>query len=119
MIRRPPRSTLFPYTTLFRSVNPELALLVRTVGCFGRRTRLRVRREGKVSVDDPDLLPIEGAHLLQDREALLADRTLEIRELDDRDRRRRRTPRRAVSQGNGQDGRLRGTQRHRHLGLAG
>ena len=22
MIRRPPRSTLFPYTTLFRSVNP-------------------------------------------------------------------------------------------------
>src|SRR3712207_8401950 len=24
MIRRPPRSTLFPYTTLFRSVGPEL-----------------------------------------------------------------------------------------------
>src|SRR3712207_7566619 len=24
MIRRPPRSTLFPYTTLFRSVCPEL-----------------------------------------------------------------------------------------------
>src|SRR5256886_10551845 len=24
MIRRPPRSTLFPYTTLFRSVNAEL-----------------------------------------------------------------------------------------------
>src|SRR2546426_4772068 len=23
MIRRPPRSTLFPYTTLFRSVDPE------------------------------------------------------------------------------------------------
>src|SRR3712207_8025348 len=23
MIRRPPRSTLFPYTTLFRSVNPQ------------------------------------------------------------------------------------------------
>src|SRR5260370_30088869 len=34
MIRRPPRSTLFPYTTLFRSVIPGLALfyggLVRT-----------------------------------------------------------------------------------------
>src|SRR2546429_4869063 len=33
MIRRPPRSTLFPYTTLFRSVarNPQQALdLVRT-----------------------------------------------------------------------------------------
>src|SRR3712207_6937626 len=25
MIRRPPRSTLFPYTTLFRSVDPYLA----------------------------------------------------------------------------------------------
>src|SRR3712207_7203558 len=25
MIRRPPRSTLFPYTTLFRSYNPGLA----------------------------------------------------------------------------------------------
>src|SRR3712207_7170391 len=24
MIRRPPRSTLFPYTTLFRSVDPEV-----------------------------------------------------------------------------------------------
>src|SRR2546426_7704586 len=23
MIRRPPRSTLFPYTTLFRSINPQ------------------------------------------------------------------------------------------------
>src|SRR2546422_2313649 len=29
MIRRPPRSTLFPYTTLFRSPVPELALLSR------------------------------------------------------------------------------------------
>mgnify|MGYP006982489740 CR=1 FL=1 len=26
MIRRPPRSTLFPYTTLFRSVSPRISL---------------------------------------------------------------------------------------------
>src|SRR2546422_5125911 len=26
MIRRPPRSTLFPYTTLFRSLSPELQM---------------------------------------------------------------------------------------------
>src|SRR5688572_32268430 len=26
MIRRPPRSTLFPYTTLFRSINPWFGL---------------------------------------------------------------------------------------------
>src|SRR3712207_7383146 len=28
MIRRPPRSPLFPYTTLFRSLSPDPALLV-------------------------------------------------------------------------------------------
>src|SRR5690606_41914471 len=27
MLRRPPTSTLFPYTTLFRSLKPDLALL--------------------------------------------------------------------------------------------
>src|SRR3712207_7454146 len=34
MIRRPPRSTLFPYTTLFRSLGPPLAgrALARTAG---------------------------------------------------------------------------------------
>src|SRR3712207_7296170 len=33
MIRRPPRSTLFPYTTLFRS---RRARMVRDVGALGR-----------------------------------------------------------------------------------
>src|SRR5258707_2772674 len=32
MIRRPPRSTLFPYTTLFRSLAEELRGLVRELG---------------------------------------------------------------------------------------
>src|SRR3712207_8757995 len=32
MIRRPPRSTLFPYTTLFRSGDVELELLVALIG---------------------------------------------------------------------------------------
>src|SRR3712207_9160063 len=32
MIRRPPRSTLFPYTTLFRSTT------VRSAGCHGRKS---------------------------------------------------------------------------------
>src|SRR3712207_8002473 len=47
MIRRPPRSTLFPYTTLFRSVvnaaqfvGPLLALPL----CFGGLLRRRWRR---------------------------------------------------------------------------
>src|SRR2546422_4483862 len=33
MIRRPPRSTLFPYTTLFRSLSADLIDLVDVVSC--------------------------------------------------------------------------------------
>src|SRR3712207_8686693 len=39
MIRRPPRSTLVPYTTLFRSHQPDLALGEVEVGGEGRRER--------------------------------------------------------------------------------
>src|SRR3989442_3322551 len=35
MIRRPPRSTLFPYTTLFRSQRPREALAQRSGGHHG------------------------------------------------------------------------------------
>src|SRR3712207_8692614 len=38
MIRRPPRSTLFPYTTLFRSL-------------LGRRGLLRAQRRGSTGLD--------------------------------------------------------------------
>src|SRR3989441_6715654 len=37
MIRRPPRSTLFPYTTLFRSERPELAALTDAMLASGQR----------------------------------------------------------------------------------
>src|SRR3712207_7380299 len=42
MIRRPPRSTLFPYTTLFRSDGVDLAV----VGEEPERVRERPAREG-------------------------------------------------------------------------
>src|SRR5258706_10344150 len=44
MIRRPPRSTLFPYTTLFRSVMPISSLFVveRREGTLARLVSLRV-----------------------------------------------------------------------------
>src|SRR3712207_8983973 len=35
MIRRPPRSTLFPYTTLFRSLNAGITPVVREHGSLG------------------------------------------------------------------------------------
>src|SRR2546426_2437610 len=36
MIRRPPRSTLFPYTTLFRSLDPSVTKSVKT--CYSNTT---------------------------------------------------------------------------------
>src|SRR3712207_7050337 len=43
MIRRPPRSTLFPYTTLFRSLRAKtLAILIRSVLLAGGTTAASV-----------------------------------------------------------------------------
>src|ERR1035437_10398310 len=42
MIRRPPRSTLFPYTTLFRSVSPG-----KRVWLWPRQMRAGSRRTGR------------------------------------------------------------------------
>src|SRR3712207_8786318 len=45
MIRRPPRSTLFPYTTLFRSpVRTRREFPARGDRCRGRERRRRVRQ---------------------------------------------------------------------------
>src|SRR5687768_17857855 len=47
MIRRPPRSTLFPYTTLFRSAAP------RGPGGGGRRDRRRAVGRGAARLREP------------------------------------------------------------------
>ncbi len=60
MIRRPPRSTLFPYTTLFRSLEGLLATRCRTdqleVGAFGHDALEALTHDGVV-VDDHDARP--------------------------------------------------------------
>src|SRR2546427_5224024 len=49
MIRRPPRSTLFPYTTLFRSPHPAEARLLPGEGVAQAAThRRRARQELRV-----------------------------------------------------------------------
>src|SRR5438093_3099161 len=48
MIRRPPRSTLFPYTTLFRSRHAELGGGVQGGAELQRLRRLGVEGEGMV-----------------------------------------------------------------------
>src|SRR2546429_6456514 len=45
MIRRPPRSTLFPYTTLFRSKNFDFSVFKRTTFGPGERMNLEFRTE--------------------------------------------------------------------------
>src|SRR5471032_671945 len=68
MIRRPPRSTLFPYTTLFRSRPLHLALSYdEEVGCVGVTGLLDdLKREGikpaLAIVGEPTLMKIVGAH---------------------------------------------------------
>src|SRR5258708_20615701 len=64
MIRRPPRSTLFPYTTLFRSLKDADRFAIaghsaKTASSIWRRTRLRicVRSEEHTSeLQSPDHL---------------------------------------------------------------
>src|SRR3989442_11309973 len=58
MIRRPPRSTLFPYTTLFRSVRVahDAAALYIVVRCYDANMRdvraSQLRRDADLSSDD-------------------------------------------------------------------
>src|SRR2546430_13515549 len=56
MIRRPPRSTLFPYTTLFRSLTVPAPIVDRTVGSGASPTGPRgnpARRSPECSRDRP------------------------------------------------------------------
>src|SRR2546429_649828 len=75
MIRRPPRSTLFPYTTLFRSFSEKLALaLVKSFvlrACIATRILRVFRLDGKL--DKP---PTETLHLF------LGDRPQVVRRSD-------------------------------------
>src|SRR5260370_23959592 len=49
MIRRPPRSTLFPYTTLFRSIRFAMGMLAATAPKVGGRRWRSVRGSGGTS----------------------------------------------------------------------
>src|SRR2546428_6926701 len=49
MIRRPPRSTLFPYTTLFRSIGSPVCIDPRRVDVVGRLQRVnQLRNESDI-----------------------------------------------------------------------
>src|SRR3989454_9823910 len=62
MIRRPPRSTLFPYTTLFRSLDPRRVLRLKiAVRRKGRGVCIRLEYAARVGrADDHALINLEG-----------------------------------------------------------
>src|SRR5438876_2502273 len=57
MIRRPPRSTLFPYTTLFRSQSPapDTAAMLTTYGGVRRDVRNRDRKSTRLNSSHPSI----------------------------------------------------------------
>src|SRR3712207_9111322 len=66
MIRRPPRSTLFPYTTLFRS-SDDLTTVLEQDGPFGaERQRGQARRHGQrvelEAIHDDEVAPVDERH---------------------------------------------------------
>src|SRR5436309_13013135 len=62
MIRRPPRSTLFPYTTLFRSLRGDELRIERARGEIGARDRGREREaHGVASVPGGEELVADRA----------------------------------------------------------
>src|SRR5882762_5997743 len=62
MIRRPPRSTLFPYTTLFRSLRERAARLQRPVLAVGEEGRPRAPERQRLA-DEEELHPPVGLGL--------------------------------------------------------
>src|SRR2546430_11329177 len=60
MIRRPPRSTLFPYTTLFRSSNRTVTVTPAT-NQFGSATITVSVSDGSLTASDPMVLTVNSA----------------------------------------------------------
>src|SRR3712207_7700737 len=76
MIRRPPRSTLFPYTTLFRSVRPE-DCLAEQGSPIGPGMRLSLRFPKDLLGISPGFRSEEHTSELQSRQYLVCRLLLE------------------------------------------
>src|SRR2546425_8035811 len=70
MIRRPPRSTLFPYTTLFRSVSVLAQTRPSPIPQDSRRGYIRHVQEMAVTVDDKAMQLAAGA-VIRDQQNLI------------------------------------------------
>src|SRR2546425_11379819 len=108
MIRRPPRSTLFPYTTLFRSL---LVLEQRLLA--GPERPL-----DDLPADEPRGVTLDGGvgglHAKEERGRVLASRRRNQRDYEGHPEGRRKGP--AVGQGSGHRGRIPWIARATHAG---
>src|SRR2546422_5441527 len=68
MIRRPPRSTLFPYTTLFRSTRTRSSVRLKPRLSFHER-RDRRRNPGRLIDTIPSLVQARGVPACADRKS--------------------------------------------------
>src|SRR5436309_11855905 len=83
MGRRPPSSTLFPYTTLFRSVGDEYQVVARLRLSFGRALRRQLEMRDRVDAHgDAGLRSEEHTSELQSRENLVCRLLLEKKNRD-------------------------------------
>src|SRR5204863_10224001 len=73
MIRRPPRSTLFPYTTLFRSPSGTRAIECLPAGSV-RRDRPEKRTAGRHPARSPRRLPPAGGRRSEEHTSELQSR---------------------------------------------
>src|SRR5256885_8062333 len=64
MIRRPPRSTLFPYTTLFRSVPGRAQRFLRELLLFNYRFFARHHDSSHIGVGDRKSTRLNSSHLV-------------------------------------------------------
>src|SRR3712207_6881658 len=77
MIRRPPRSTLFPYTTLFRSVSTEERRTV--MPSYLRRRRCQAgRRRGKATTGTFDAYVLRTDRATRSRTVRSEEHTSEL-----------------------------------------
>src|SRR2546430_10367959 len=62
MIRRPPRSTLFPYTTLFRSEQQRLCVPWERAALWGRADRRRAGTDRDAGLPDRKSTRLNSSH---------------------------------------------------------
>src|SRR3712207_7244984 len=93
MIRRPPRSTLFPYTTLFRSSGSPPTLCMASVKTMATFSCVEVRSSSRRPTSSPSLRLRSEEHTseLQSRQYLVCRLLLEKKENNEATKKRLET----------------------------